>query len=346
MSAGTLTAPAQKPEKLVVKDDGATGYMLDTARFEQCYRIARAMASASLLPAHLTHGSNKQPLPEAMIVGNCFRLVNQALRWQMDPFALPDETYVVSGKLGYQGKLVAAVINSRAGLKRPLGTIYNGGKGDDLAAVVFGSREEIPKEAWPLLKRLAAGEDGNLYTDLQELGVLCIRISVGQAKTSQQMWTKDPQQKLFYSGATKWARRHAPEIILGVLTDDDIDRMTANQPRHTTVSEVTALLTDSPQAGQRPAIADESLTVPEGQRPTLPEGVSEDGEITPWDQETIETRFNACKTEAEVTKLADELMQLYTDKGSDVGGYEDAMKTALANKAKPKGKGGELPLKP
>ena len=39
------------------------------------------------------------------------------------------------------------------------------------------------------------------------------------------MWTKDPRQKLIYSGVIKWARAHAPELILGVATDDDIDRI-------------------------------------------------------------------------------------------------------------------------
>jgi hypothetical protein len=232
----TTTPQAQtlalaKPEKLVVHDSGPAAYLFDTARFEHCYRIATAMAKASLIPEHLTHtgkGPNKKELPLEMIIGNCFMIVNQAIRWGMDPFALPAETYVVGNKLGFQGKLVAAVINARANLHVPLAVIYTSGRGDDLAAVLFGSREPIPKEAWPLLKKYAKDEDGEAYTDLMALGVLCIRISVGQAKTDNQMWHKDPQQKLFYSGATKWSRRHAPEIILGVLTDDDLERMNAS----------------------------------------------------------------------------------------------------------------------
>lgn len=223
--ASGLTVPTNKPEKLVVHDTGPAAYLFDTARFEHCYRIATAMAKASLIPDHLTIGRDKKELPMDMIIGNCFMIVNQAIRWGMDPFALPAETYVVGSKLGFQGKLVAAVINARAGLHHPLSAIYTSGRGDDLAAVVFGSREPIPKDAWPLLKLYAKDESGEAYTDLMALGVLCIRISVGQAKTANQMWTKDPQQKLFYSGATKWARRHAPEIILGVLTDDDLERI-------------------------------------------------------------------------------------------------------------------------
>lgn len=224
----TLTAP--KPEKLVVHDSGPAAYLFDTARFEHCYRIATAMAKASLIPEHLTMvgpKNAKRELPFDAIVGNCFMIVNQAVRWGMDPFALPAETYVVGNKLGFQGKLVAAVINARAGLSAPLSVIYNSGKNDDLAAVVFGSRSAVPREAWPLLKKYAKDESGEAYADLMEMGVLCIRVSVGQAKTDNPMWKSDPQQKLFYTGSTKWARRHAPEIILGVLTDDDMERMNA-----------------------------------------------------------------------------------------------------------------------
>jgi len=48
-----------------------------------------------------------------------------------------------------------------------------------------------------------------------------VKVSVGQAKNDNQMWKKDPEQKLAYTGATKWARRWCPEILLGILIDDD-----------------------------------------------------------------------------------------------------------------------------
>lgn len=270
MSNATLPAPVapQKPEKLIVQDQGPTAYLFDTARFEQCYRIARAMAAASLIPEHLTIGKFtnekgeivKGELPIEMVVGNCFMIVNQAVRWGMDPFALPAETYVVGNKLGFQGKLVAAVINARAGLNQRLQVIYNGGKADDLAAVVFGSETEIPDAAWPLLKKFAKDEDGEVYTALMAMGVMCIRIDVRQAKTSNQMWTKDPQQKLFYTGATKWARRHAPEIILGVLTDDDIERMPHTvdaAPAPKNVSDLTKMMRDDSTVDARKPLTDD-----------------------------------------------------------------------------------------
>lgn len=219
-------APATKREIRVVQDDGPLAYLFDTARFEHMQRLATLMANASLTPKHL----RGKDLDET--IANCFRVANQAVRWGFDPFAVIDATYVVHGKLGYEGKLVAAVINARAGMAQPLAVVYNGGTGDDLAAAVFGSNKPIAPEAWPLLKRYVATEDGEAYTDLMALGVMAIRINVRQAKTDNDMWRKDPQQKLFYSGATKWARRHRPEIIMGVITDDDLERMTIDvEPR-------------------------------------------------------------------------------------------------------------------
>lgn len=149
----------------------------------------------------------------------------------------------------------------------------------------------------------------------------------GYAKSS--IWIDHPHEmgkKTVFKRLSKWLPLSAD--FRSAVEHDDGDYV-EHVETHRTVDSISGLLA-----------ADDGVPQVDG------ETIKEDGEITPWDQETVETRFNACKTESEVAKLADELMQLYPDKGSDVGGYEDAMKTALANKAKPKGKGGELPLKP
>lgn len=211
----------EKPIRLpsLVEDNGPLAYLMDTARFEHLQRISRIMGAAAFLPAHL---KGKSPEETA---ANCFRVVNQAMRWNMDPFAVCDETYCVSGKLGYQGKLVAAVINARAGLAAPLGVVFSDGKAQDLAAVVYGSTTTIPPEAFDLLKGYAETESSDTLIDLAKVGVLVIRLTIKQAITQNKMWATDPQQKLFYSAAVKWARRHRPEIMLGVLTDDDIEKI-------------------------------------------------------------------------------------------------------------------------
>lgn len=188
---------ATSREVRVVEDNSPTAYLFDTARFEHMQRIATAMASASLIPKHL-RGNNMQ---EA--VANCFLVVNQSIRWNLDPFAVAPETYEVGGKLGYQGKLVAAVVNTRAGLDGRLQYTFEG-SGDERTITVSGRFK------------------GDATAEI-------ITLRVKDAKTDNKMWIKDPDQKLVYSGAVKWARRHCPEIVLGVITDDDLERIAAER---------------------------------------------------------------------------------------------------------------------
>ncbi len=145
-------------------------------------------------------------------------------------FAVAAESYVVGNKLGYQGKLIAAVVNSRGGLTVPLKAMYSTGTGDNFAAVIYGKRDgDIPDEAWELLEKYVDSSDQAANRKLARIGVLTVRVSVGQCKTDNKMWKADPEQKLWYTGATKWARRHAPELMVGILSDDDLDRMKAEQ---------------------------------------------------------------------------------------------------------------------
>lgn len=214
----TLPATTQAPQKLIVHDDSAISHLMDTAKFEHLFRISKTMANSPLTPKHL-RGAN---LDET--VANCFRVVNQAFRWQMDPFALADESYVVGGKLAYQGKLVAAVVAARAGLKgRP--RYEHTGSGDQRT-----------------VKVIAQFKDENFEREVE--------LSVRQGKTSNKMWTDDPDQKLCYTGITKWARRHCPEVLMGVLTVEELQDVAAREVDATVIEpksgtdRVMAMLSD------------------------------------------------------------------------------------------------------
>lgn len=186
--------------------------LLNPEQLEQCLKLADLMSAMSLLPDHLRFegsGQNKKALSTEQIRANCFRIVNQALRWQVDPFALLDCTYVVGGKLGYEGKLVAAIVNTRGGLDTQLNYEFSGSGNDRTVTVSAVINGEIKTVELKFKDAVTYGKDG---------------------KQSAQ-WTRDPDQKLCYSGATKWARRHCPQVILGILTDDDVDKIAAEEPK-------------------------------------------------------------------------------------------------------------------
>ncbi|WP_153811571.1 hypothetical protein [Terrimicrobium sacchariphilum] len=202
------------------------------------------MAAASLLPEHLWR--NKQGVFEPeQVRGNCFLIVNQSVRWGMDPFAVMPETYVVGGKLAYQGKLIAAVVNARAGLEGRLKYEFKGKKGSDDFTITVSGKFPGDEEASEL------------------------SLSVGEAKTGNDMWRKDPEQKLVYSGAVKWARRYCPEIVLGVVTDDDIERMNerAAAEEKTVKQKARPVFTEPQPEGPAPVVAEENTLEPKEQKP-------------------------------------------------------------------------------
>lgn len=230
------------------QDQGVNANLMDSARYEQMKTVAGAIANSSMTPKHLIDRDPKKTL------ANCIRVVNQAFRWQLDPFAVVDETYVVHGRLGYQGKLIAAVVNARSGLNGRLRYEYIPGEGDKLGVKVIGRFE---------------GEDFDRD----------ITLYVGQAKTQNDMWTKDPRQKLAYSAVTKWARLHCPEVILGVATEDDLERIRdASSPGTVPLSSITERLVGPNQDSA--ALLAASQMEPGDSALQPGETMKEDGEIT------------------------------------------------------------------
>ena len=163
-------------------------------RFVLAGQFAHAMCRASVLPEHLRTrriDGKLVPLEQDEIEANCVMIANQALRWGVDPFAILPSTYVIGGKLGFDGKLIAAIVNQRGRLKGRLSRSYSG-SGDNLTVTVSGTLQ---------------GED--------EPRTVSVRLR--DVRTSNEIWRKDPEQKLWYTDATRWARAHCPELRLGII---------------------------------------------------------------------------------------------------------------------------------
>lgn len=179
-------------EELTAVPEQATGLSIfDSGAFQQMGVIASTLAASSLIPSSLKGKSDEET------VANCFRVVEQAQRWGLSPFAVMDSASVVHGKLMWEGKLIAAAIKTSLGVR--LSYIYDG-EGDTRRVTVSGEVE------------------GQIAT---------IEGTVKDWKTTgnNSPWEKlaNRDQMLAYRGARQWARRHAPEVILGVYSPDEFD---------------------------------------------------------------------------------------------------------------------------
>jgi hypothetical protein len=150
-------------------------------------RLAEMMSTGRLVPQHL----QKSP-------GDCLMVVELAMRFRMSPFAVAQCTSVIQGKLMLEGKLVAAAINSSGVLEDRLSYDFAGAN-DTRSVTVKGTMrgETSPREMTVTLK---------------------------EAKTTNALWTKQPDQQLVYFGTRAWARRHAPEVMLGVYSPEEFDQ--------------------------------------------------------------------------------------------------------------------------
>jgi hypothetical protein len=192
------------------------GNALMPTTMEGAVKLADMMARGKLMPQHL-HNSP----------GDCLMVVEQAMRWGMSPFAVAQCTSVVKGKLMFEGKLVAAALHTSGALATRLDYTYSG-EGLDRAVRVSA---------------LLVGEKAPRYVDVR----------LADARTTNEMWTKQPDQQLAYFGSRVWARRYAPEVMLGVYAPDDIEQPTPEYDGQTVDGVAEAVvLPDAPQTQEPP----------------------------------------------------------------------------------------------
>jgi hypothetical protein len=169
-------------------------YGLVPENMGEAMKLAEMMAGAKLVPAAL----QKSP-------ADCLMVIQQAIRWDMDPFAVAQECSVIQGKLMHSGKLVAAVVNARGNLTQRLSYEYDG-KDDDRTITVSGQLQGEPEPR-------------------------VVEVSFKNARTANTMWQKQPDQQLMYHGVRVWARRHTPELMLGVHSEEEFDDIAVQHRR-------------------------------------------------------------------------------------------------------------------
>jgi hypothetical protein len=217
--SGVLNPPSSYPAPVRV-NSGIS--LVDTTAMDAMYRFAEMMASGkATMPRHLQGN-----------VGDCMAVALQSQRWGMSPFVVAQKTYLVDGKLGYEAQLVAAVVNTSSLLQGRLSYEW------------FGTWEKIVGKFKMVESKTKKDDNGypKKYTvpdwrteDEQGLGVIVtglmrgeneprsLQILMTQARTrNSTLWTEDPKQQIAYLGTNRWARLHAPELILGVYTPDEL----------------------------------------------------------------------------------------------------------------------------
>jgi hypothetical protein len=182
---------------------------LDTAMFDQSYRVARAIAMSGLAPA----GFAGQNFEET--AARCFRLVMMAWTWKMNPWQLADSCYIgPGGKFCVEGKVAIGVIGCHPAVNGHL-EFEHSGSGEDRTVTVSATLagESKPREITGSVRQWAKEQWSSKKKAFVPPNPMWYAAGPGQ------------DQKLCYVGAIWWCRRHCPEILLGVSIAEDVEGM-------------------------------------------------------------------------------------------------------------------------
>ena len=244
------------------------------APLEQLYEVADLMATGGVLVPKAFRGQREL----------CLGVAYQAALWGTDPIATINKAYVVNDRIAYEAQLINAIVLGHLE-SRPKYT-YQGAGATRQCRVVA-----TPK-----------GSGERDYTSPQ----------VGQVKVKNSpLWVTDPDQQLSYMCIRAWARRHMPDVLLGIYAVEELQQISIRDVTPPPPADLDGDMPEPEDAAFEEATQDAPFE-PSG-------GFTTDGDAPPTD-ETLRTGEVAddilawaegMKVDASNAKTPDELQALW-----------------------------------
>ena len=193
--------------------------VFDPDAINNMMRLAEMMSKAVVtIPKHLAGKPS-----------DCLAIVMQAAQFRMNPYAVAQATHLVNGALGYEGKLVNAVVQNSGAIRGRFHYEYKG-EGDKVecrVGAVIAGESDITWGQW---------------------------LSAASVTTKNSpLWKTNPKQQLGYLQVKNWARQYAPGAILGVYSTDELD----DSPIERTVT--ATIVDETPPPATRTAAVKDKL---------------------------------------------------------------------------------------
>ena len=250
-----------------------TGSMvLNVESMNAAVQFAQMMCSGvATVPKHLQKNS-----------ADCLSVTMQAMQWGMNPYAVAQGTHLVNGTLGYEAKLVNAVISSSTAIDGRFHYRY--------------SEEKTWKnlnspDSWVQVGAILKGESEIQWGEK-------VYPSKQTVKNSP-LWKTDEKQQCSYLALKKWSRLYCPAVMLGVYTPDELQEFEPSEPRDITPKKQSAM--KMPDAIEQK----KSESVPEPE-PKIKEAVdTETGEVVEQLTDVDLEWIMAIKADPKVAKQLD-----------------------------------------
>ena len=191
--------PAQTDSAALAPAVNLGSIYTNPAAFEHCKRVATVFSHSQLVPEHY-RGK----------LADCIIAVELAGRLDVHPMMVMQNTHVVHGKPGLDGKFVIALMNTRGRFDEPLTFDEVGERGKDS----YGIR------CWTKLKGKVV-EYTITVTDAKNWGWF---------QKNGSAWQKDPKLMASYRSAKFLANTYCPEVLMGLSTKDELEDIVDAEP--------------------------------------------------------------------------------------------------------------------
>jgi hypothetical protein len=160
---------------------------------EKALKFSEIMAQADIIPTHYRGKT-----------ANVFIAVQSALRMNLDPMHVMQNTFVISGRLGMVSSFAISLANG-SGLFDSGISYKIEGKGDDLKVTAFANLKKSGREI--------------SYT-------ITMREAIAEGWTKNAKYRTLPELMLRYRAATLLIRTHVPEVLNGMHMVEEIEDVT------------------------------------------------------------------------------------------------------------------------
>lgn len=177
--------------------------------FELAQRAAGLLSKSSLVPKEYRGD-----------LSNCVIALNMAARLGADPLMVMQNLYIVNGRPGWSSQFLISTFNTSG---RFTSLRYEWvGKADT---------DEWGCRAWAIEKSTEQKLKGSLVT-------IAMAKKEGWYSKSGSKWKTMPQQMLMYRAASWFIRAYAPELAMGMYTEDEIVDIDETDYRVVTEEEI------------------------------------------------------------------------------------------------------------
>lgn len=246
--------------------------------FDQLQRVAKALCASTLVPVQYRafaevkeRGKVTGYTPNPAGLPNCIVALNMATRMNADPLLVMQNLHIIEGRPSWSSPFIIAAIN-HCGRFSPLR--FELSEPGELVEVSYQATEWIDNRkteqtrkvkvrhqtcrAWVIEKETGERLDGPTVS---------IQMAIDEAWLTKKgsKWQTMPEVMLRYRAASLFGRLYAPELLMGLQSQEEAEDIAAHQAREIQGSRLEPVTVDDlrDREPQPPAILDEGEEIEE-----------------------------------------------------------------------------------